>query len=300
MDEDQIRRVRSFNRAVTRRIGVLSDSYLGGGRPLAEARLLFEIGRAGAEVRELRTRLSLDSAYLSRLLRSLEAQGLVESSTSSRDRRVRRATLTRKGLREVDGLERRSQAFAASMLAPLGRAQRERLVAAMSELERLLRASAVEIAPADPAGADARTCLEAYYRELDERFERGFAPDRGTPPAPAELVPPRGLFLVARLDGVPIGCGGLRTLERGTGEIKRMWVAPAARGLGVAQRILEALEAHAAATGLGTLRLDTNQALREAQGMYLRNGYREIPRYNDNPHAHHWFEKRGLRRRTPA
>jgi len=76
MDERQIQQVRSFNRAVTRRIGVLGDDYLGRGRPLAESRLLFEIGREGADVRDLRARLSMDSGYLSRLLRALEAQGL--------------------------------------------------------------------------------------------------------------------------------------------------------------------------------------------------------------------------------
>ena len=75
MDESQLARVRQFNRTLTRRIGALSDDYLGSGRPLAEARLLFEIGPGGSSVRELRTRLALDSGYLSRLLRTLEAQG---------------------------------------------------------------------------------------------------------------------------------------------------------------------------------------------------------------------------------
>ncbi|NZA27143.1 MarR family transcriptional regulator [Luteimonas sp. SJ-92] len=297
MDAGQVQQVRSFNRAVTRRIGVLSDSYLGGGRPLAEARVLFEISRDGADVRDLRARLSLDSGYLSRLLRSLEGQGLVTSDRARDDRRVRRAKLTRRGLKEVAELDRRSEEFAGSLLAPLGDAQRGRLVAAMAELERLLRASAVTVAPADPAGADARACLEAYFQELDRRFETGFDPSRSVPADPEELVPPRGLLLLAHLDGQPIGCGALKAEGAGVGEIKRMWVAPEARGLGVGQRILEALEAHAARTGLDVLRLDTNRGLAEARAMYVRNGYREIPRYNDNPYAHHWFEKRGLRQR---
>jgi len=294
MESGEIRQVRSFNRTVTRRIGVLADDYLGRGRPLAESRLLFEIGRDGADVRDLRARLALDSGYLSRLLGSLQGQGLVRSQPAPGDARVRRITLTRKGVREVGALDSRSQDVAASLLAPLGTRQRQRLVAAMAEVERFMRASAVEIAPADPAGADARACIEAYLRELDERFESGFDPARGPTAEPGELVPPAGLFLLARLDGAAVGCGALKFDGRGGGEIKRMWVAPSARGLGIAQRLVEALEHHAASSGVHTLRLDTNRALTEARTLYLRNGYRQIPAYNDNPYAHHWFEKHGL------
>lgn len=296
MDETQIQQVRNFNRAVTQRIGVLSDDYLGRGRPLGESRLLFEIGRSGADLRDLRARLSLDSGYLSRMLRSLEAQGLVNSQRAADDGRVRRAALTRKGLREFDTLDRRSQDFATTLLTSLGAAQRERMVAAMAEVERLMRASAVAIEPADPASAEARLCLEAYFRELQERFETGFDPARTVSANPEELVPPAGLFLIARLDGRPVGCGGLKVTGRKLGEIKRMWVAPDARGLGIAQRLLDAIEEHAVRMGLNTLQLDTNRALKEARALYTRNGYREIPRYNDNPYADHWFEKRGLKR----
>lgn len=294
MDESHIRQVRSFNRTVTRRIGALSDDYLGRGRPLSESRLLFEIGREGADLRDLRERLSLDSGYLSRLLRSLEGQGLVTSRRAAGDARVRRAALTRKGLREFDALDRHSQDFAQSLLSALSGKQRERMLAAMAEVERLMRASAVTVEPADPAGAEARACLDAYFRELQERFDAGFDPARTVSADPEELVPPAGLFLIARLDGQAVGCGALKVRRRKLGEIKRMWVAPSARGLGIAQRLLDALEHRAARMGLNTLQLDTNRALKEAQALYLRNGYREIPRYNDNPYAHHWFEKKGL------
>ena len=296
MDQAQIEQVRSFNRAVTRRVGALSDDYLSRGRPLAESRLLFEIGRNGADLRDLRERLSLDSGYLSRMLRSLEAQGLVASQRAADDGRVRRAVLTRKGMREFDALDRRSQDFATSLLASLDTPQRERMVAAMAEVERLMRASAVSIETADPASADARQCIDAYLGELEQRFESGFDPARSVSANPEELVPPAGLFLLARLDGQAVGCGGLKATGPKRGEIKRMWVAPGARGLGIAQRLLEALERHAVDIGLGTLQLDTNRTLKEAHALYLRNGYREIPRYNDNPYADHWFEKQGLTR----
>src|ERR1700749_2020573 len=107
MDAGQIAQVRRFNRLVTQRVGALDDSYLRRGRPLGEARLIFETGRLGADVRSLRTRLGLDSGYLSRLFTSLEQQQLVAVQKQPGDGRVRRVTLTRKGRAELakyDGL----------------------------------------------------------------------------------------------------------------------------------------------------------------------------------------------------
>ena len=97
--------------------------------------------------------------------------------------------------------------------------------------------------------------------------------------------------MIARLDGRAVGCGGLRALDERTGEIKRMWIAPEARGLGLARRLLAALEARALEAGLTRVRLDTNRALGEAQSLYRKAGYRETARYNDNVYADFWFEK---------
>jgi DNA-binding MarR family transcriptional regulator/predicted GNAT family acetyltransferase len=291
MDAEQVGRIRSFNRAVARRIGALTDSFLDRGRPLGEARLLYEIGRDGATLRELRTRLSLDSGYLSRLLQSLKSQGLVESGPAD-DRRMTRARLTRKGLAEVWELDRRSDAFAASFLAPLSEAQQTRLVAAMAEVERLLQASAVEIASVLPQSAEASWCLQEYFRELEARFDGGFDAKQSNSPDPAEFAPPGGVFMIARLDGQPVGCGAMRLMrDRGIGEIKRMWVAPSARGLGIGRRMLEALEAQAREAGLRVFRLETNRALSEARALYRGSGYRETAPFNDEAYAHHWFEK---------
>lgn len=289
--EEPVQQVRQFNRAVTQRIGALNDDYLACDRPLAEARLLFEIGRDGAHVRELRQRLALDSGYLSRLLRSLERQGLLASTPDRTDARVRSIQLTRKGIRELDVLDQRSQDFALSLLAPLSAKQREQLVTAMTEVERLLRAAAITIGIADPAGDEVRACIDAYLQELNRRFDGGFEPARSTSADPDEFTPPHGRILLAHLDGDAIGCGGIKTIGADVGEIKRMWVAPGARGLGVAQRLLDALEQQALSLGLRCIRLDTNRSLVEARALYLRNGYREIAAYNDNPYAHHWFEK---------
>ena len=106
------------------------------------------------------------------------------------------------------------------------------------------------------------------------------------------MTPPSGLFVIARLDGEAVGCGGFKRLGKTTGEIKRVWTAPSARGLGIARRVVRTLEAAAREAGLKTLRLDTNRALTEAHALYRKEGYREIARFDDNPYADHWFEKK--------
>ncbi len=291
MDGDQIRRIRSFNRTVTETVGALDDSYLRRGRPLSQARLIFEIGAGGSEIRSLRARLGLDSGFLSRLLRSLLAQGLIELSVGAADRRMRRVILTRKGRNELAAYDRLSERLAASLIEPLDLVQRERLVAAMGEVERLLRAAAVDVAFEPPSAPDARLCLERYFRELADRFEAGYDPGEDKSATDEDLTPPVGSFVVARLKGEPVGCGALKRIDQTTGEIKRVWTAPAARGLGVARRILQKLEGKARAMELTTLRLDTNKALKEAHAFYRKQGFRDAERFNDNPYAHHWLEK---------
>src|ERR1700722_3472807 len=152
MDRTQIQRVRRFNRFVTQRVGALQDGYLSRGRPLGEARLIFEIGVDGADASSLRGRLGLDSGYLSRLLRSLNAQGLVTVEKTAVDARKRRVALTPKGRGELSSYDDLSDKLAASILEPLDAARRERLVMAMDEVERQLRAGSVEIVAVAAAG----------------------------------------------------------------------------------------------------------------------------------------------------
>jgi DNA-binding MarR family transcriptional regulator/ribosomal protein S18 acetylase RimI-like enzyme len=291
MDQTLVTQVRSFNRAVTQRVGALDDAFLARDRPLGQARLLWEIGPDGADVRSLRSRLDLDSGYLSRLLRALEADGLVAVDERGADRRVRRARLTRKGRAERAVLDRRSDAVAASILEPLSETQRARLVAAMADVERLLTASTVRVRVRDPRHPEAHTCLSAYFAELAGRFAGGFDLAAARPALADEMSPPAGLFLVASLHAEPVGCGGLKLHGRGPAEIKRMWVARSVRGLGLGRRLLSELEAQAAQHGARKVRLDTNRALTEAIGMYRAAGYREVQPFNDEHYAHYWFEK---------
>jgi DNA-binding MarR family transcriptional regulator/GNAT superfamily N-acetyltransferase len=288
---EDIAQVRRFNRLVTQRVGALDGRYLARDRPLGEARLLWEIGPDGADVKALRARLDLDSGYLSRLLRSLETAGLVTVGTATPDRRIRTASLTARGRRERALLDRLSDELAASLLEPLNERQRTRLTAAMGEVERLLTAAMVEVAPADPKDPRAQHCLAAYAAELDARFADGFDAARSIPLGEDELDEPRGVLLLATLHQEPVGCGALRFHDGAPTELKRMWVSPEARGLGVGRRLLQELEARAAERH-PVVHLETNGSLTEAIAMYRAAGYEEVAPFSDEAYAHHWFRKR--------
>ena len=280
---DQIEAVRDFNRYYTQRIGALDDHYLGQRRPLREARLLFEIGD-GAELRELRGRLGLDSGYLSRLLRALQKDGLVTVGAHPGDGRLRFARLTASGVRERADLDARSRESVESLLGALSPAERDELVAAQSRVRHLLRKATVTIADIPDDSAEARECLRAYAAELAVRFPEGY--DTAALTAPGSTAS----FLVAREAGRPVGCVAWC---RGAsfGEVRHLWVAPPARGLGLGRRLLSAVEAAIAAQGFGVARLGTHPALTEAIGLYLSSGYAPIPRYGTSPYDQLAFAK---------
>ena len=150
-------------------------------------------------------------------------------------------------------------------------------------------ADSVDFVEVDAGSPAAQAAMTAYFAELAARFPTGF--DASGYLAPEEYNPPLGRFFLA-VDGDDVlACGGVVWIDDTTAEIKRMWVAPAARGHGLATRLLAFLEQTAATDGYSTVRLDTNPVLLEAIAMYRKNGYRDIERYNDNPYAGLWFEK---------
>jgi DNA-binding MarR family transcriptional regulator/GNAT superfamily N-acetyltransferase len=259
--------------------------------PLGEARVLWEIGLDGCELRLLRARLGLDSGYLSRIVRALEAAGLVEVSPSAADGRIRVARVTAAGRRERAALDRRSDELARSLLEPLSASQQERLVTAMREVERLLIAASVEIRAVDPEHTDARYCLAEYVAELNRRSTRGFDPTVGATALPHEVRPPAGNFFVAYLHGEAIGCGAVKHHADAPAEIKRMWIAPQARGLGLGRRLLETLEDCARARGARVAHIETSAVLTEALALYRSTGWVDVDRFNDEPFADHWLEK---------
>jgi DNA-binding MarR family transcriptional regulator/GNAT superfamily N-acetyltransferase len=284
--------LRRFNRAWSQRVGALEESFLGTGRSLGASRLLFEMGAAGAGVLELRRRLGLDSGYLSRLLRGLEDEGLVEVRPDPRDQRRRVVVPTVKGLRAIDRLDRRSEERAHDIVAPLGPSQRRRLDDALTTAERLLRAATATIETVDVASAEAVGAVRRYFAEIDARFPHGFDPGDAATSDAAGMSPPGGAFLVARAEEDVIACGGVQLHTDTIGEVKRMWVDPEWRGCGLGARMLAALEDQARRLGYREVYLDTNGTLVEAIAMYDGAGYRRIERYGDNPYAQAWFAKR--------
>ncbi|WP_261385221.1 helix-turn-helix domain-containing GNAT family N-acetyltransferase [Vannielia litorea] len=286
-----IARIRRFNRAVTTETGALDDSFLGRGRPLGAARVLNAIGQAGEAGREvggIRDFLGLDSGLLSRLLRGLEGEGLIEVGPHPDDGRKRLARLTAQGQTEFAAYEQLSDDRAAGLLAhhPRPRA----LLDAMDLVASALGQHRIEIMVEDPQAEDSRYCLEEYYAELGRRFDTGFDVNLSRDPDADSMRAPIGSFFVARSDGLPVGCVGLKG-GQAFGEVKRLWVAPAARGLRLATRLMDALEAYARLLNMTVLRLDTNSALPEAVAMYRNAGWAEIDRFNDDPYPDHFFEK---------
>ena len=292
MDRAAIERVRSFNRMVAERTGTVVDRFLDRPRPYGESRVLWQIGREGSDIRDLRAKLGLDSGYVSRVLRSLQKQRLIKVETSEDDGRVRRATLTSAGRKEREEVDRRANDAAQSLLEPLDAKQRERLITAMHDVEILLGASLVSFAVEDPDTRDAQWCLKQYFAELAKRFEGGFDPAQSTFGTAEHFKPPEGYFVVARLHGDPVACGAILFLENSRAYFKRMWVSSAVRGVGVGRRLLSELERLASESGTKTACLETHNALAEAIAMYRSAGYREVPPFNDEHYAHHWFEKR--------
>jgi DNA-binding MarR family transcriptional regulator/GNAT superfamily N-acetyltransferase len=281
--------LRRFNRTYTQRIGALDESFLGTGRPLGQSRLLFEIGDSGATVRELRDRLGLDSGYLSRMLRSLEADAQVVVTADVEDRRVRRVSLTKRGRSALRRLDERSERLARDLVEPLSARQRERLTDALATADLLVRAATVRFDETDPTDVRAVEAMSAYFAEIGRRF--GFEPGDAWTEDAGAMRAPNGFFVVAVSDGMPVACGGVQRLPDGAAEIKRMWVHDGWRGAGLGARLLRHLEDLARERGHTVVRLDTNDTLTEAIAMYERAEYRPIPRYNDNEWARCWFEK---------
>lgn len=285
-----IARLRRFNRAVTREVGALDHSYLGRGRPLGAARVLQLVTEAGTDVAQIRDRLALDSGLLSRLLRSLEDEGLIETTISPADRRHRIARLTPKGASENAAYRDIGHQAAKATLTRAGRHGPD-LLAAMDLIATQLLQDQTEISDTDPDTPEALACLAAYYRLLSATIPDLPAEKLPLPLPDAALYrPPQGAFLIALSDGLPIGCVSLRPLEGPVAEVKRLWVHPDARGQGLARRLMTTLEARARALGYQRLKLDSNSALTDAITLYRRMGWTDCAPYTTFP-ADVWMEK---------
>jgi ribosomal protein S18 acetylase RimI-like enzyme len=141
----------------------------------------------------------------------------------------------------------------------------------------------------DPASPGAQWAMGEYFAEIGEAF--GFAVGSALDDAVTAYAPPRGVFVVAGAEEAPLACGAVQFFDDERGEIKRMWVAPVARGRGLAAALLSHLEAQIVASGRRVALLDTNSSLTTAVGLYESRGYERVPDYNGNADADVWFSK---------
>lgn len=146
----------------------------------------------------------------------------------------------------------------------------------------------VSIQAVDPTMADAQSALVSYFDEMAERVDLRYLGEDAAVDADDE-----GGFFVVALDAKKrvVGCGALRELEPGMGEVRRLWVNPVLRGRGIGRRLLSALEGAAAVAGFEKLRLHTHENLVAALLLFETNGYIRIPQYDENDYATHFYEK---------
>lgn len=290
MQIDDISRVRNFGRSVAVEVGALEDSFLNRGRPLGAARVLNAIGIGYENISKLRAFLKLDTGLLSRLLRGLEAEGLIETRPNPEDRRGRITQLTPAGEREFQTYERLSNERAAAILNRHKNARR--LLDAMDIVTIALSRESIVFEEVDYGSEIAKACLGAFAAELSTRLGLEFDLKKSGDPELSHMKHPYGTFVVARLGDMPIGCVGVKGNGGTLAEIKRMWIAPAARGLGLSRRLMTRAEDAARNIGIDTLRLDTNSILLEAVALYRNMGWAEIDRFNDDPYPDLFFEKK--------
>ncbi len=291
MPDRHVQTFRQFHRVVMREAGALQGDFLGRGRALGASRLVWDMGDGPVAVAALRERLGLDAGYTSRLLRSLEVEGLVQVRPSPDDARAKVASRTVSGAAEAALLDQLSDAAAQATLDGFTASEVAQVEAAARTLTRALTRRHLTIDAADPQSRDAQWCVGQFFAELDALFDSGYDPAKAVVVGAGDLTPPRGTFLVARLHGQPVGCGGVKLPAGEPAFLKRMWVAQSARGLGVAGLILDRLEALAVAAGSPAVTLDTHSVLAAAGQLYESRGYRQVPDFNGEPHADRWYRK---------
>jgi DNA-binding MarR family transcriptional regulator/GNAT superfamily N-acetyltransferase len=295
----RIAALRAFNRFYTRRIGVLHEGLLETRLSLAESRLLWELAHAGETTASALARtLDLDAGYLSRLLRGFRQRGLLKASRSKADARRTQLSISAAGRRAFAPLDRRSQQQVSALLAPLGEAQQQQLLAAMAQIETLLgeRVKTSAFMLRSPHSGDIgwvvsrHGALYAQEYGWDMRFEALVA--RIAAGVIERFDAQREACWIAERDGQRIGSVFLvqardddtQAIEPGTAQLRMLLVEPAARGLGLGAALVNECERFARQAGYQRIRLWTNSLLLAARGIYLKAGYRLVA-----SEAHHSF-----------
>jgi len=154
-------------------------------------------------------------------------------------------------------------------------------------------AMALEFRPGRSDERPGRELLAELNALLDEQYP-GRAVKPGSATTPDQMVAPDGVFLVGYEDERPVAIGGVRRLEDGVCEIKRMYVVRGARSRGAGRALLQALEDAARELGYDRVRLDAGPAQTHSISLFERTGYAEIPKYNAN-HIAVYFAEKALR-----
>ena len=283
-----IQAVRRFNRFYTRRVGALREGLLGSAYPLPEARVLYELGERGeSSATELGRDLDLDLGYLSRLLQGLKRRGLVQGRAAVEDARRSVLSLTARGRKAYELLDARSREEVGALLQELGKAERERLVQAMSRIESILekrgsgKLTLRSHRPGDMGWVVSRHgALYAEEYGWDERFEALVAGI--VEKFINEFDAGRERCWIAELDGQPVGSVFLVRENRTTAKLRLLIVEPEARGRGVGRRLVEECIAFARAKGYRKLVLWTQSNLAAARAIYRAAGFRRVKR---EPHS---------------
>jgi DNA-binding MarR family transcriptional regulator/GNAT superfamily N-acetyltransferase len=270
---EHVAAVRAFNRFYTSRLGMVRGGLHRTPHPLAEARVIYELGAGSQPVTQLRDALAMDAGQLSRLLAKLEQAGLLTRERSRSDGRRQTAQLTPAGEQAFATLDRRSAGEVAALLDGLPDHDRNRLVAAMDTIGRILdkRDRTVVIRGLRPGDlgwlVERHGALYAEEYGWDQGFERlvaGIA---------AQFDPDRDAGWVAELDGERAGCVLCVHADERTAKLRTLLVEPHARGSGLGSKLVDEVIRHARARGYATLELWTNDVLTAARRIYERAGF---------------------------
>lgn len=281
-EREQITAIREFNRLYTAKLGLLRRRHLDGEFSLAEARILYEIGRNPlVKATFLSTELHLDKGYLSRLLAALVKKKLITQTVADADARERILELTESGRRKVSLLDEQSTKQIRDVLSDHSATEREVIAHALTRVRELLEQDRPRIVRAAVLNAEAQAILNEYMEGVG-------VVQRDSRAAMRKIIQdPAGGMWLARLGGNVVGCVVLRRLAtvRNACEVKRLYVRAAATGRGIAMALLDILERHAAAAGFKWVYLDSKDDLKAALSLYRKREYRPCKPYNDNPQA---------------
>jgi DNA-binding MarR family transcriptional regulator/GNAT superfamily N-acetyltransferase len=284
---ESARLLRHFNRLYTRQIGLLDRELLGSGRSLTEARVLYELAhRDGLTASDFVWKFGIDGGYLSRMFAGFEKEGLIERRPSETDRRIQTLALTGKGRTAFAALDRLSQAAAEALLGRLSAPQRQRLHAAMGEIEALMDGQGTQpvtlrphragdmgwivhrqaVLYAEEYGWD--NSYEALIADIAARFLQNFKPDREH-------------CWIAETPGGIVGSVFVMEASPDIAKLRLLYVEPAARGQGLGRRLVDECIAFARAKGYRRLELWTNDILLAARRVYQAAGFQLI---SEAPH----------------